>query len=205
MKKSLRTKQYIIEQTAGIFNRMGYKGTSMSALTAATGMTKGAIYGNFSGKEDLALAVFDYNFEKLRLELQTRLKEAPDAPSKLRVYIDHYRKAFKEEKLPTGGCPLLNTGIEADDEVHPALLEKVKAALKIWELSLIHIVEKGQAKKQLKSDFKPSTFASLFISLIEGALFFSKTSGEYEHLKNALEHLDFIIDQYSHEKAKKLS
>lgn len=46
-RKSERTRQFIIEKVAPIFNRKGYAGTSLSDLTEATGLTKGAIYGNF--------------------------------------------------------------------------------------------------------------------------------------------------------------
>ncbi|MGN6478181.1 MAG: TetR/AcrR family transcriptional regulator, partial [Flavipsychrobacter sp.] len=66
MKKSERTKQFIVEQVAPIFNVKGYAGTSLSDMTSATGLTKGSIYGNFSGKDDVALAAFDYNLAKLQ-------------------------------------------------------------------------------------------------------------------------------------------
>jgi TetR/AcrR family transcriptional regulator, transcriptional repressor for nem operon len=65
MEKSERTKHYIIEKAAAIFNMYGYAGTSISQLTKEIGMTKGAIYGNFKDKDEIALASFDYNFSKI--------------------------------------------------------------------------------------------------------------------------------------------
>ena len=44
---NLNTSDFILETVAPIFNRKGYAGTSLSDLTAATGLTKGAIYFNF--------------------------------------------------------------------------------------------------------------------------------------------------------------
>jgi AcrR family transcriptional regulator len=41
--KSERTKQYIIEKTAPVFNEKGYAGTSLTDLENATGLTKGSI------------------------------------------------------------------------------------------------------------------------------------------------------------------
>jgi AcrR family transcriptional regulator len=52
LSKAGRTRQFIIETTAPIFNTKGYEGTSMSTLTEATGLTKGSIYGNFENKEE---------------------------------------------------------------------------------------------------------------------------------------------------------
>src|ERR1700722_8888899 len=63
--KAERTRQFIIEKTAPIFNKKGYAGTSLSDITAATGLTKGSIYGNFADKDEVALAAFDYNIGKL--------------------------------------------------------------------------------------------------------------------------------------------
>ena len=63
--KAERTTQYIIETVAPIFNKLGYVGTSMSDLTEATGLTKGALYGNFENKEALAMSAFEYNSKRL--------------------------------------------------------------------------------------------------------------------------------------------
>ena len=49
--KAEQTSEFIIQKVAPIFNKHGYYGTSMSDLTQATGLTKGAIYGNFKNKE----------------------------------------------------------------------------------------------------------------------------------------------------------
>ena len=55
MSKAEKTKQFIIEKTAPLFNMKGYSGTSMSDITAATGLTKGSMYGNFENKTKLQL------------------------------------------------------------------------------------------------------------------------------------------------------
>ncbi len=54
--KAERTRKFIVERTAPIFNMKGYSGTSLTDLTAATGLTKGSIYGNFENKDDVAIA-----------------------------------------------------------------------------------------------------------------------------------------------------
>jgi TetR/AcrR family transcriptional repressor of nem operon len=65
MSKAERTKQFIVEKTAPIFNTKGYAGTSLNDMINATGLTKGSIYGNFVNKDDVALAAFDYNLKKV--------------------------------------------------------------------------------------------------------------------------------------------
>ena len=64
MSKAERTKNFIIEKTAPLFNMKGYSGTSMSDITAATGLTKGSIYGNFENKDEVAIAAFLFRWQK---------------------------------------------------------------------------------------------------------------------------------------------
>ena len=70
MGKSEETRKYIIEKSAPIFNMYGYKGATMSQLTRAINMTKGAIYGNFIDKDEIALAAFDHNFAEVSKKIQ---------------------------------------------------------------------------------------------------------------------------------------
>ena len=73
MTKASRTRQFIISKTAPVFNTQGYAGTSLIDLTKATGLSKGALYGNFSNKEEIAMSVFQHSMEKVREAAQTKI------------------------------------------------------------------------------------------------------------------------------------
>ena len=70
MKKAERTRQSIIEKTAVLFNTKGFEGTTLQDLTACTGLTKGALYGNFKDKEEIATEAFRYAVLKSRQALR---------------------------------------------------------------------------------------------------------------------------------------
>ena len=72
--KADRTRQYIIEKTAPLFNSKGFDGTSLAELTEATGLTKGALYGNFRDKEELALEAFLYSIAKVKQVVKKELE-----------------------------------------------------------------------------------------------------------------------------------
>jgi len=55
--KRLRTRALLIEAAARVIASKGYEATSLEAVAAEAGMTRGAIYGNFRNKEALFLAV----------------------------------------------------------------------------------------------------------------------------------------------------
>src|SRR3978361_1704088 len=94
MGKAERTREYIVEKTAPVFNRKGYAGTSMSDLTEATGLTKGAIYGNFENKDEVALAAFDYNLQRMVQRVRQLQTDDATALGKLNAYINVYRKGL---------------------------------------------------------------------------------------------------------------
>ena len=115
MSKADKTKQYIIEKTATLFNIKGYISTSLSDITDATGLTKGSIYGNFENKDEVALEVFKYNSKTLGKNLSHSFgEEFPTMLEKLFAFVAFYRNNWKSVFL-NGGCPLMNAATEADD------------------------------------------------------------------------------------------
>src|SRR3982750_2907777 len=108
MTKAEKTRNFIVEKTARIFNMKGYAGTSLSDLTEATGLTKGSIYGNFANKDEVALAVFDYNLAKLNTGVNTAIAGSTTAAEKLLKMANFYRSKFKN-MVTAGGCPIMNT------------------------------------------------------------------------------------------------
>jgi TetR/AcrR family transcriptional repressor of nem operon len=150
LSKAERTRLFILETTAPIFNKKGYAGTSMSDLTEATGLTKGSIYGNFANKEEVALAAFDYNSAKIRKQVQERIQKASTYYDKLLVYAQVYH-SFTRANFPAGGCPILNTAVDADD-TNPLLKDKAAQAVLRWKKSIENLVQAGIEAGEFKED-----------------------------------------------------
>ena len=91
MSKTERTRLLIVEKTAPVFNAKGFAGTSLTDLTAVTGLTKGSIYGNFKNKDEVALAAFDYNFEKVTSYIKLKILATENSIERLLVYPQVYR------------------------------------------------------------------------------------------------------------------
>ncbi|AYQ33462.1 TetR/AcrR family transcriptional regulator [Runella sp. SP2] len=191
LSKAERTRQFIIEKTAPIFNEKGYAGTSINDLTQATGLTKGSIYGNFENKDEVALAVFDYNHTKVNDYIKEKLMATENSIERLLVYPAIYRNYLKIPFL-RAGCPILNTATEADD-THPLLKEKVTNALSFWKVSVENQVKRGINRGEIKPDTDPTEIAVILISLIEGAFMQAKVTDSLTELKIAMNFLEKII------------
>ena len=191
MDKAERTKQFILEKTAPIFNIKGYSGTSLSDLTEATGLTKGSIYGNFTNKDDVALSAFDYNLSLLNKTRSALVANGSNSIDKLLNMARFYRVEFKSSMIP-GGCPILNTAIEADD-THPLLKDKVSKAIKAWKKSIETIVYQGIEKQEIKPTTNAGDFATEFIAIIEGGIMLYKVTGNRNLLDTCINRLEKTI------------
>lgn len=191
MSKADQTRAFIIEKTAPIFNTKGYEGTSMSDITAATGLTKGSIYGNFANKDEVALAVFDHNLQQVNSIVLSEMAKCDNYRDKLLVYITVYDNF--SNCLPDGGCPILNTAIEADD-THPALRSKANSAINGWKTKIMQLIDKGIAAKEFGSTANAETIALNMIATIEGAVMLAKLTGKTSYRKTVLDSLKTTIE-----------
>ncbi|MDV6169455.1 TetR/AcrR family transcriptional regulator [Flavobacterium sp. DG1-102-2] len=191
MTKAEKTKQYIIERTAPIFNRKGFAGTSMNDIIEATGLTKGSIYGNFDSKDDVALAAFDYNFGAVSSMIRIRMAAKPHSVDKLKVYLTVFSD-FVNLPLMHGGCPVLNTAIESDD-THGQLRAKAVGAIENWYKNIEDVIKHGVDMGQIKQGTNAKDFAGAFIALIEGGMMLAKVTGKMHGLKAAVKQGEKMI------------
>jgi len=185
--KSEKTRQMIIERSAVLFNTKGFAATSLSDILEATGLAKGGVYGHFDGKDAIAVAAFDYSYAKLQSELRAHTSKVNSGRSKLNAVLDFYKDYTLKPVIP-GGCFLLNTAIDADDNI-PFLKVKAKAALNDMLSSLQNMMELGIRLKEFRSSLLVQKEAELMFALIEGGIMMSKLNDDPAILNRILEHL----------------
>jgi TetR/AcrR family transcriptional repressor of nem operon len=192
MTKGEKTRERIVAAAAPIFNRRGYEGSSLSELMQATGLKKGGIYRHFSGKEELAAEAFDYTW-KAAWETRTHdLDKNASGIEKLKRLIAN----FVERRSPVGGgCPVLNTAVDADDG-NPVLRERVAKAIRAWSLLLQGMVKEAAKNAETRAGVDPKTVAVLIISSLEGALMMTRIEGNNDALRRVQKHLYGYIDDH---------
>ena len=60
----LQTRERLLDAALEVFSRRGYYAASVDEIAAEAGYSKGAVYSNFSNKEELFLALIDRRFAK---------------------------------------------------------------------------------------------------------------------------------------------
>ena len=189
MSKGERTRQRIIAKAAPLFNRRGFDGCSMQDISAATGLEKGSLYSHFTTKEELAAAAFDYAWAQSCAARVENLDQASNSVDKLKLHIENF---VSKPSFP-GGCPMLNTVLDADDG-NAILRRRAEGAMRDWVGLLADIARAGQAKGEIRPSVNPEELAILMISLLEGAFVTSKLQRSRSALLLAQQHLETYLE-----------
>ena len=191
--KAALTSQYIIEISAPIFNKNGYAATSINDITKATGLTKGAIYGNFKNKEELAYASFRYMVKSLMKPLSIHLEQSNSPIQKLHLITDFYRNYYPFSKQ-LGGCPVLNIGVDANNS-NSDLLDKVRETIQRIQDKLCSIIENGIEAREISPEINAMQYAKRIDTIIQGAIFMTYTMNDEFYMKDTMDHIDHIISK----------
>ncbi len=192
MSKGTQTKEMILERCAQLFSKRGYFGSSLADIMHETGLEKGGIYNHFDSKEQLALESFDYAFSLLDQRMRLTLEGKTHAVERLYAILSYFQSLL-EEPVIVGGCPILNTAVEADD-AQPALRERALHAMDSLSSTIERIVTKGIRRQELRPEIDVAACATLFIATLEGAVMMSKLYRDTVHMQRAVEHLRWYID-----------
>jgi AcrR family transcriptional regulator len=188
----MQTRRRIVELAAPVFNRQGYVGASMRDLSDATGLEKGGIYNHFGSKEQLALEAYDFAFSQVTEGLARSQDGATDAIDRLQRMIRAFAK-FARKPAISGGCPIMNTAIEADD-THPELRGRARASMTLWHRLIGRIVKDGTAAGELAAGTDPYALAALITASLEGGLMLSRLYDDPAFTDRIVEHLTVHVD-----------
>ena len=190
MGKGEMTRERIVAEAAPIFNRRGYAGCSMQDVMEATGLEKGGIYRHFGSKEELAAEAFRYSWRKV---MEVRSIEGPVEGGAIATLLCKVHQFVRVPSPIAGGCPLMNTAIDADD-TNPILRQLVRQAIQDWKSTLAGIVDEGIRTGEMRADVQPMRIANAIVSTLEGALMISRLEGTRQAVLDAEETLKVMIE-----------
>ena len=192
MSKGEQTRERILARSAQLFNRQGYFGASLADIMRETGLEKGGIYNHFSSKEQLALESFDYAYGLVQQRVRQALSGKYDAIERLLAIITVFQ-GIVEDPPVAGGCPILNTAIEADD-ANEALRDRARDAMDSWRTTIHRIVNKGIERQQIRPGINADEVASILITTLEGAIMLSNLYKDPTHMQRVADHMARYIE-----------
>ncbi|MGD1844945.1 MAG: TetR/AcrR family transcriptional regulator [Salibacteraceae bacterium] len=197
LSKSDRTRQHIITTSALLFNKKGYSGTSVSDITQAAKLTKGAVYSHFANKDELARTCFDFNVQFIQNCVRKAEQIPGTAPEKLKALLNTYREIFPEVQK-RGGCAIMNATAEGGEHL-PLLQAGIQKSIDVWKRSLERILRQGQIEGTILQSIEVSGYATGIIAMVEGGILLSKAYGNSEPFIAVMTRLDqlFLTELYT--------
>ena len=192
MSKGEETRERILARSAQLFNRQGYAGASLADIMRETGLEKGGIYNHFSSKQQLGLESFDYAYELVRQRVRQALEGKLNAIERLLAIVSVFQSEVDDPPV-AGGCPILNTAIEADD-ANEVLRDRACSAMDDWRATIHRIVNKGIVRGEVRPATDADEVASILIATLEGAVMLSNLYKDPVHMKRAANHISGYIE-----------
>jgi AcrR family transcriptional regulator len=91
-------REEVLAAAARVFARRGFHGASVEAISEDAGLSTGAIYSNFKGKEDLFLSLYEERIERRRGELRSAVERAGGGHAGLAAAGADVAEAFRSER-----------------------------------------------------------------------------------------------------------
>ena len=189
--KIMNTSEFILDKVAPVFNRQGYVGTSLTDITKATGLTKGAIYCNFANKEELALKSFQLNVDIAITPLFKILASTTGSLEKLYA-ITKYQRSYYEVVKDRGGCPMLRVGVDTK-YINPLLFKSAQSLSQRFVSGLSNIISEGISSGEIQENIDPLQYAKLLLSLIEGSSLLAFTHNDESYITTVMDFIDSAI------------
>lgn len=164
VERQAETRLDILKSAEQRFVEVGYSRAGLGEIAAIAGFSKGAIYSNFSSKEELFLAVAAERSSRSTATLYAALDAAADMAAKLAA-LDQWLLA------PPADADRWNL-VEAEFLVlsvgQPGLREKIAERRRRSRAQVAAVLEQQTAAVGVELAFDPLTTADAFLALFTG-------------------------------------
>lgn len=193
MRKNEAAEQQIIEASLELFNTRGYASTSVQDIMDTTGLPKGSIYRRFQGKEDIAIAAFEYSGKIILERLQSEIAAQEQFSDKLMAFYRIYSDPVNAPII-NGGCPMLNTATRTETDMprlHALAAKRYRQMLDFFCM----LIQQGIECGEFREDTNAEKLASFLMSAGEGAIMASRLLGDNNQMSISEEWIRNLLEQ----------
>jgi AcrR family transcriptional regulator len=163
-------RERIVVAALRVFGERGFHGATIADVVRESGLSVGAIYTYFKGKDDLFLATCDLAAGRGLGELAARLPAGATVAEKLAIAVAFY---FDAAEGAVGGEPgnadfLVQAWAQADAE--PAAREMLRRRREQLIVAGEFLLQEGMARGELPRWMDAGAVARAYIALLDGML-----------------------------------
>jgi AcrR family transcriptional regulator len=182
----------IIRAAVEVFAEKGYHRATIADVVTRSGLSVGAIYTHFTGKEELFLQSCDLMSGQGLDELATRLAPLTSAAERLRAAIAYYVETIDEFQGAPGQVGLVRAWAEAGEEpgVRDMLVRRRERLFGAAQLLLREGIARGEIPAWLDVD----GLARGFMALLDGLLLQRIEAGDGYRPEESIRRATAVLD-----------
>lgn len=162
-------RERIVGAALRVFGERGFHRATIQDIVRECGLSVGAIYTYFKGKEDLFLATCDMASGRGLGELATRLATGRTVADRLAIAVGFYFDSAEESAVGPGDADfLVQAWAQADAE--PAAREMLQRRRAQLVMAGTFLLEEGIARGELPRWMDAQATARAYIALLDGML-----------------------------------
>jgi len=192
-----KTRERLLDAAQALILDHGYGATTVDAVVARAGATKGAFFHHFASKAELAHALiqrFAVQDRRMLEETFARAEKlASDPLQQLLTFIGLYEEMFESLEAPFPGC-LFASYIYENKLFDEPILEILRESTLLWRRVFRAKLDEIAARYPPRRPVDLDTVADLFYSITEGALIMTKTLGDKALIARQARHLRTFLE-----------
>jgi TetR/AcrR family transcriptional repressor of nem operon len=178
----------LLDAALSVIRTKGYSATTVDALCAAAGVTKGAFFHHFKSKEDLAVAAADHWSEMTSaLFAGAPYHDHADSLDRVLGYVE-FRKSLLQGGVPEFTC-LVGTMVQETYETSPAIRDACDRSISGHAKTLEADIEAAMRDRGLRPEWTARSLALHTQAVLQGAFILAKAKSGAEIAADSIDHL----------------
>jgi AcrR family transcriptional regulator len=167
--REAEVRERIVAAALHVFGERGFHGATMQDVVRECGLSVGAIYTYFKGKDDLFLATCDLASGRGLGELAARLARGESLAERLAIAVGFYFDSTEESEAGPGNADFL-VQAWAQAEAEPAAREMLRRRREQLVMAGTFLLEEGVARGELPRWIDAGAVARGYVALLDGML-----------------------------------
>ena len=165
--KKARTRRRLLDAAAEVFAHRGFAATSLDEVAEVAGFSKGAVYSNFAGKEDLFLSVLDEHVTRQMLDIRGDIDVTRSAGEQVMEAGQRFMDLFQRERA----WYLLSFEFLVYAARNPEFQVEFAARQRAQRAAVVAMLEENAAAMEIPMSLPPERMAVALEALANGIAF----------------------------------
>jgi TetR/AcrR family transcriptional regulator, transcriptional repressor for nem operon len=190
--KNPPTRERILEAALDLVFERGLSATTVDAVLATAGVSKGAFFHHFPTKEAMGRALLEHyreiDSEVLEAHMSRAESTTDDPGGQLIAFIKSFEDAIDQGLITQPGCLFASYVYEqmpgdADSN------ESILAAVALWRQRILQKLEQAAEKRPLTLPVDLPSLADMVWVVFEGGFLLARATGDHSRLRDQLAQL----------------